>query len=320
MMEKFNFYDVFGYLIPGSIFLLLVWLPFGLAGCDMSLEGWRSGLAVVSVSYVFGQMLQSLMMRLFPPRERDKAGNSRYTSDIVLDDDDSRLSPEFKASLAKRIKENTYIGIDIKTDRSAREVEEDLSNRRRDAFFLCRSMLTHAKSSSFCEKLEAMWGLMCGLTPAFALAFFNFLGWAALGDCKWFLFRSGAVVIWALLAAVLVSFLISVERFFPRQRNAVKSNEQRRLARRRWLTIHQFLQYFRGIGLMAAFLFAPPALGPMLTCTKGFNKPILMYLLTLVLALVTLMCLDGYRYFGAEFTKAVYHDFLVLNRGRLPEE
>jgi hypothetical protein len=31
VIERFNFYDVFGFFIPGSVLLLLLWLPVGLA-------------------------------------------------------------------------------------------------------------------------------------------------------------------------------------------------------------------------------------------------------------------------------------------------
>ena len=30
MVEKFNFYDIYGYLLPGLVLIGLFWLPFGL--------------------------------------------------------------------------------------------------------------------------------------------------------------------------------------------------------------------------------------------------------------------------------------------------
>jgi len=30
MIERFNFFDVYGYLLPGGLLMVLTWLPFGL--------------------------------------------------------------------------------------------------------------------------------------------------------------------------------------------------------------------------------------------------------------------------------------------------
>lgn len=66
MIAKFNFYDIYGYFLPGLVLLFLSGLPFGIV-CDR----WPSGELVtaligIPLAYVAGHILQAFAVRVFP--------------------------------------------------------------------------------------------------------------------------------------------------------------------------------------------------------------------------------------------------------------
>ena len=168
MINKFNFYDVYGYFLPGLVFLVLLVLPVG-----MATGKWPDGgqlvtaLLGIPLAYVVGHLLRCV--EVFPSTVKDSSGGFRYPSDILLDQDDGKFTNEFKENLVAQIKARFDIDISKGTDKSA---------KRREVFFLCRSLLIESKTVSYGEQFEGMYALARGLLSAFMLAGAYYFGWA----------------------------------------------------------------------------------------------------------------------------------------------
>ncbi len=136
MIQRFNFYDIYGYLVPGLTFLAMMWLPFGLvyhywppAPLSSGLAA-ASALAAVILGYVVGHILQTLAIAAIPPTVLDtKSKQRRLPSDLLLDDDGPFFSAQFRKKLLDRIRDRSGIGVQGDTTKDA-----DLRKRRDDAF------------------------------------------------------------------------------------------------------------------------------------------------------------------------------------------
>lgn len=177
MIQSLNFYDIYGYLIPGLILSILLWLPHGLATSKWPTADWTSALGAVVIGYVVGHLVQALGRNALPSRTMD----GRFPSEALLDKDNQGLSPEFKMRLRERIL--ALSGIDVQTDKTKSEVDEDkeISKRRKDGFVFCRDALLTSKTISYGEQMQGMYTLTGGLTVAFALGATYHLGWGLSG-------------------------------------------------------------------------------------------------------------------------------------------
>ena len=78
MIEKFNFYDLYAYFLPGVILLALMLVPFALIALTVPFSSsFQSGIFALVLSYVFGYLVQSVARVLFPSKVR-KEGKERY--------------------------------------------------------------------------------------------------------------------------------------------------------------------------------------------------------------------------------------------------
>lgn len=182
MIKNFNFYDVYGFLLPGVILLALLWLPLGLTEDKWPEAKVASALIAVIFGYIAGHVLQTIAANFIRSTAKDKLGNQRYPSNIFLDKDNQTFTDEFKTQLAERIK--TLFGINVNVDFSAKDIassEDKIDGRRWDAFLLCRSVLIKSKTASYAEQHEGMYAMMRGLCLAFILGFTYNAGWALSG-------------------------------------------------------------------------------------------------------------------------------------------
>src|SRR5437899_917034 len=98
-MDRFNFYDLYGYLLPGLVTLGLLGLPFRLIpGFQLPTE-WSATFVALVFGYVVGHILQAVATPAFP-----HTVNGRPYSAIYLDANDTTLSAELKSRLAERVK------------------------------------------------------------------------------------------------------------------------------------------------------------------------------------------------------------------------
>jgi len=177
VIQNLNFYDIYGYLIPGLILATLMWLPRGLIDKQWPPADWTSALLAIVVGYVIGHLVQVLGRNALSSKTMD----GRFPSEALLDKDNDILSDDLKKRLQERIL--TLSGIDVKTDKTKCEVAADakISTQRRDGFLFCRDALLTSKTISYGEQMQGMYTLMNGLTVAFAAAAMHHVGWALSG-------------------------------------------------------------------------------------------------------------------------------------------
>jgi hypothetical protein len=215
MIPNLNFYDVYGYLIPGLVLAVLLWLPHGLIGRLYPTADWSSALVAVVVGYVLGHIVQALARNTFP----SKTMNGRFPSDALMDKNQAPLSEALKERLGQRIEDLSGIDMSIGEELEEKiipgttpaEDREKLRKeirkkqaQRKDGFLFCRDALLSGKNITYAEQMQGMYALMNGLTMAFGLGSVYHLGWAGSGlagdplNLGWF---------WV---AVCLSFLLPV--------------------------------------------------------------------------------------------------------------
>src|SRR5690349_8493925 len=101
MIQNLNFYDIYGYLIPGLTLAILLWLPRGLTSGKWPSADWTSALLGVVIGYVIGHLIQIVGRNALPSQTM----NGRFPSEALLDSDDKSFSPSLKQRLQTRIKD-----------------------------------------------------------------------------------------------------------------------------------------------------------------------------------------------------------------------
>jgi hypothetical protein len=282
MIARFNFYDVYGYLLPGLVLLSIFWAPLGLVYNKWPTGDLDKALLAIPLAYVAGHILQIFAVRVFP----SAAGNGRYPSDLLLDETNTTFSSEFKAKLARRIRESFGL---IVTGHGNKET----SRHRSDALFLCRSALIKAKTASYGEQFEGMYSLMRGATVAFLLGAFHLAGWCLLliPDSKLWIGPEA-------LPCLIVALCLAIALEFSQPAAPTKPGRK------------------RAIASFASFGFALLCGGYLLGAgqTIGARKLYLLLALMLISLLLSKKCFQSYQSFTWEFAKAVYRDFLTYEK------
>ncbi|HUP62768.1 MAG TPA: hypothetical protein VNA69_20375 [Thermoanaerobaculia bacterium] len=167
MIERFNFYDVYGYLIPGAILIALLWLPHAVALGANTPTDLTAALIATIAAYVTGHILQIVANRVVPSKVE-----GRYPSDRLLDEDDQTFPADYKLRLKAVIQ---------------RHLRLDVSHRsnRRTAFLLCRDALIASKSTSYGEQFQGMYTLMRGVSCAAAVGCAYHVGWLWSAFIDW---------------------------------------------------------------------------------------------------------------------------------------
>jgi hypothetical protein len=111
MIERFNFFDIYAYLLPGAAFLGLMWLPFGIVGGKWPSADLSSALFSLVAAYIVGHVLYHPAEAALttkgkgwypagPPRWRAKPS---HPSEFILDAGESTFPKAFKEGLAELI-------------------------------------------------------------------------------------------------------------------------------------------------------------------------------------------------------------------------
>jgi len=286
MVERLNFYDVYGYLIPGLVFVGLLWLPFALENETFLRLDWSSALLVLVLAYITGHIIQGLVMSALPSTKRDK-GN-RYPSDFLLDGDDTTLSPEVRDRITLRVA--IKFGLDVK-DPVRPEDRPAVSKRRSDGFLMCRRALIQDGLASYAEQFEGMYALMRGLSGACILGlgyyiglFIRYLARDVLNISIPSAFTVGAVLMTFLALLLAVLAVCSASR---------RKNIQALLF---WLTVFLLL--------MLATLLPPDV--------DAASAPSFLVLVSVILVFVALRCYTAYDEYSRLFAATVYRDFGAL--------
>lgn len=185
MIERFNFYDVYGYLLPGAAVLMVLCSPFLLtAEFVLSIE-LSSALVGSVLAYFLGHLLQLLSRETFPSKKwapenpvdralrlADARGPSdrelslyRFHSAVMLDSGDESFDKDFKRKLAAAIRTRLNLATDSDVQRNV-------------AFEACRQHLQADNVPSYAEQFQGLYALMRGLCSASVLGVALAAGWA----------------------------------------------------------------------------------------------------------------------------------------------
>jgi hypothetical protein len=204
LIEKFNFYDIYGYFLPGAIALLLFWLPIGLAQHKFPSGDWTSALLGAVLAYVTGILVQTFADKaLRSTASKVKEGNEmreRFPSQQLLDPG-GPLSETIKTGVADAAEDQ----FGIKKEKLAinQKANKEQDGVRNDAFFLARHFLVATKEAAYVEQYEGMYALTRGLAAAFGMAAVYYFGWAMS-------FLGGSWTSQAVYIAIAVGLIIAL--------------------------------------------------------------------------------------------------------------
>jgi hypothetical protein len=318
MIEKFNFFDVYVYLLPGMAFLGVIWLPFGIVAGKWPPAEWSSALLLLAAAYLVGHVLYYPAKQALPTQSRGIYGTRdaqrapasspaeqgeslrrqklKHPSDYVLDADESSFTSGFKKKLATAIKGRfkgaVQVDPEFAWDTQGPGAQQAERKQRALAFMLCRSALVTGKAASYGEQFEGLYQFLRALTLVFLLATVYHLGWTlALWNRVPDVSDLAAGV--ALVGIVLAAVATLVDR------NGQQSA---------WFLIV----------MLAIALFACPHFlkGYLAIKAEGLSKLPLLVGLCLLDALAFSRCLGAYQPLAWEFATAIYRDFYTSTTGQ----
>ena len=324
MKERFNFYDVYGYLIPGFVLLGLLWLPFWLASGNAPSLGFANALGGLFVAYVLGHLLSSVTAAALPSGRRLTPDDIRLPSDDMLDRKLGLNPEEYIDKLEEKVKE---FGIDLSAHRIHESERVKLGRR---AFLLCRDRLVLAGKGAYAEQFEGMYTMMRGIAGAGLLSVYYLFGWLVggirvqLSQDQW----SGGdlTVILACLGLVFVGLDFWLGRSWrnlakwksvvakPQAPNASTETATKHEAAGvftkmvRWVGAHYPAIVFWFWAVTASYAgFLLSRSNPSLDTRPGFVVG-----LAAVAVFLAGRCYASYEYFAKTFAETVYRNFLAL--------
>jgi hypothetical protein len=290
MIEKFNFYDIYGYFLPGAAFLAILWTPFGLVK-----DAWPSGdlssaLIAAAIAYILGHLLQNIVTNAIPS-QRTK-GKNRFPSDYFLDPTDSELPQEAKDKIATFI---TKFGLDLEVNKEGNQPDKTghttIDKVRNNAFLLARQVLIQGKAVSYAEQFQGMYSVTRGLFAVFALACAYWLGWSVAAARNSWTVRI-AIIVLALAVLVLINVSIASGKISDRD-------------------VKHKVELAYASGLLIVFLAVGYLAGSHSKVT-WLHAAILAFLAACAL-LASLRFRSAYDFFAARFASTVWRDYLAFN-------
>jgi hypothetical protein len=291
MIEKFNFYDIYGYFLPGVAFLAILWTPFGLVKEKWPSSDWSSALVAAAIAYFLGHLLQNIVTNAIPS-QRTK-GRNRFPSDYFLDPTDPELPQEAKNKIATFI--DSKFGLDLEIDKEGNQPDKTghttIDKVRNNAFLLARQVLIQGKAVSYAEQFQGMYSVTRGLFAVFALACAYWLGWSGAVIRNSWTVRI-AIIVLALAVLALVNISIASGKISDRD---VKRKVELAYASG-LLIVFLALGYLAGAHSQVTWLHAA--------------------VLAFLAACALLACLrfgGAYDFFAARFASTVWRDYLAFN-------
>ena len=175
MSERFNFFDIYGYLIPGFVLLGLLWLPVGIASGEVPNLKIADAVVGLLVAYILGHILSGITALAFPSGRKVSRREFQHPSDEMLDD---RLHPEratFNAKLRTKVKDEYPVDLSQPTP------EPELRQLRDLVFRLCRDRLVAEGKGAYAEQFQGMYSMMRGISAASIITAYYLLGWLVSG-------------------------------------------------------------------------------------------------------------------------------------------
>jgi hypothetical protein len=291
VIEKFNFYDIYGYFLPGAVLLAVLWSPYALVKGFWPSSSWGSAVIAVILTYVAGHLIQSIATFALPASSlRTESGQARNFSEIYLDPKDDPKDAVLPAPFQEKIQTliSAQFGLNLEVNRKGDDAIDKLRN---NAFLAARQMLIQGKAVSYAEQFQGMYALMRGLSSSFAIGFAYCLGWA-IAVFKFQHFAEAAVVVAAagVLAVVNLS-LISPKLSKPGMKRSLE----------RWYAA-SLLLIFLAAGYLLGFRYSMNPYCSMILVSVS--------LLSLI---ASLRSFGAYRFFAGQFAATVWRDYLAYN-------
>lgn len=291
MIEKFNFYDIYGYLLPGAAVLLLFWLPIGIKQHKLPTGDWTSALLGAAIAYVTGILLQTFADKVLrSTAAKDQEGDQtydRFPSQQLLDSG-GPLSTTIKTGVADAVEDKFGIKKgDLAVDHTPTKAQDA---HRNDAFLLARHFLVATKEASYVEQYEGMYALTRGLAAALGLAGIYYIGWtfSFLGG-HW----TSTVCYLAICLGVVLALFTTVALILRKT--------------------HGFgLEWLAASGLLLAALALGFGMGHHYEDTG--RLPALLLLCSLAAFLASVRAYRFYKEFTVTFAVTVWRDFFVAGR------
>lgn len=327
MSERFNFYDIYGYLLPGGLLLALLWLPFGLLLGHWPPPDLGSAVLALGLAYIIGHLIHALSEAAFPSKFKDDVGNKRYPSDLLFDNGSEQVFSaryclgDLKYRLAEQIKQHFKIHIDLDEPWTKK-----LAIQRSVAFFKCRSFLVEKKAAAYVEQQQGMYALMRGVGAAFVIACALYIG-MAIGA----LLDTSMSIKW-MFAILLIELVLTIPVAF----NSLNPHREENARKRSFWMLALVLLCSGMIAAKAtkvatlSYISLPSKLElnlqskddpvkylenerALLQMRQFFQiqeqRAVLMFVLALVTLVLIPLCLSAFRAFAVNFAATVYRDF-----------
>ena len=186
MTDRFNFYDIYGYLIPGLTLVGLLWVPFGLGTRAWPDFEWSSAFVGLVAAYLLGLIVNRLTSRFVKVQVWDGQA-FRYPSEILLDADSRRVHE----LLGVRMTDHLRIAVCEALYATFRIDTIAQPETRLDAFYLCRSLL-QSEAISYAEQFEGLYTLCQILSVVLLLGGCYYFGW---GISMWLTLSEGLILV-----------------------------------------------------------------------------------------------------------------------------
>jgi hypothetical protein len=148
LFERFNFYDVYAYLLPGAVLIGLVLVPGMIV--EGALPEMNVGIVLASavLAYVLGHLVHPVAKGLF--------GAGPEAQKFLADD--SKLSGVWARQKVRKILSERF-GLDVSAKDPAR-----------DAFHICRAVVAQAHAARSLEQWQGLYAAMRNCAAAFVLS------------------------------------------------------------------------------------------------------------------------------------------------------
>lgn len=313
MIEKFNFYDVYGYFLPGLALIAALWLPFGLVAHVWPTGDWGSALLTVALAYFLGHLMLYVSTKVIPSYDvrKSTADKTRYPSETVLDGDSSALPKELREKIEEAVRRK--FNLEMHVENSA----GDFDGFRKGAFFLARQALIREKAANYAEQFEGMYSLARGLVVVLSVATSYYLGWLISVLDRVPLGMSAVVLAFVALAFLLNSAVRlwcdeDQQRKEGEQTKQLTEEEKKNLRTEDRERKHRWEWYFASAALVALGAFG---------CIAGSSYDIdsktciWLALASIAAPALAIRCYMQYRSFTVHFASTVWRDFTTYALG-----
>lgn len=314
MIDRLNFFDLYGYLVPGLVLVLIVYLPYALLNPQILSIELGSGLVAIVVGYVIGYQLYGLAELTLLSKMKIEGRWQHYSAFILYDHDPTNaFPPELRKTLRDAIREY-FLGPQAANGPTATDVVRELIEHR--YFIPARTALLHNRRGGYAEQFQGMYVMARGISLACGLGAIYLLGWLTLGvPAAWraelprtaLALAAATFAVGALGGAAVLWWAkrqtYPAPRWLERVLRLPNALDRETLERRAawWV-----------VGALCAFALSVAIWRAQPEAKEGVAAPLAVGLFACVL--IALRSYAAFRHFALLFAKTVYTDFFVMVR------